>query len=157
MSGFGSSPVSSLCSVSVVSGKTSQRRRRNSVDRTLSDTEVRLKVSRCFFPGCIEPTPPPPATLPPLPAGRPDDFMYVSALLFLLSLFTPGLMFAFWDAESTRPDVDFLKTEMCFLFLCSLWSNASYWQTSAENNFTAPAEGADVVIPSGNVQTKTRK
>ncbi|XP_029369318.1 PKHD1 like 1, tandem duplicate 1 isoform X2 [Echeneis naucrates] len=29
------------------------------------------------------------------------------------------------------------------------WSNASFWERSAENNFTAPAEGADVVIPSG--------
>uniref|UniRef100_UPI003AACF14E PKHD1 like 1, tandem duplicate 1 n=1 Tax=Centroberyx gerrardi TaxID=166262 RepID=UPI003AACF14E len=38
---------------------------------------------------------------------------------------------------SRRPD-DFI-----------LWSNASFWQSSAENNFTAPAEGADVVVPSG--------
>uniref|UniRef100_A0A3B4U1D6 PKHD1 like 1, tandem duplicate 2 n=1 Tax=Seriola dumerili TaxID=41447 RepID=A0A3B4U1D6_SERDU len=30
-----------------------------------------------------------------------------------------------------------------------LWSNASFWESSAENNFTAPAEGADVVVPSG--------
>ncbi|XP_068431576.1 PKHD1 like 1, tandem duplicate 1 [Clinocottus analis] len=30
-----------------------------------------------------------------------------------------------------------------------LWSNASFWTSSAENKFTAPAEGADVVIPSG--------
>ncbi|KAF0024292.1 hypothetical protein F2P81_023094 [Scophthalmus maximus] len=29
------------------------------------------------------------------------------------------------------------------------WSNASFWKSSAENNFTVPAEGADVVIPSG--------
>ncbi|KAM9839131.1 PKHD1 like 1, tandem duplicate 1 [Aulostomus maculatus] len=38
---------------------------------------------------------------------------------------------------SRRPD-DFI-----------LWSNASFWEDSAENNFTVPAEGADVVIPSG--------
>ncbi|XP_075995316.1 PKHD1 like 1, tandem duplicate 1 [Genypterus blacodes] len=29
------------------------------------------------------------------------------------------------------------------------WSNSSFWKSSPENNFTAPAEGADVVIPSG--------
>ncbi|KAM8840499.1 PKHD1 like 1, tandem duplicate 1 isoform 3-T3 [Spinachia spinachia] len=36
-----------------------------------------------------------------------------------------------------RPD-DFIR-----------WSNASFWKSSPENNFTAPTEGADVVIPSG--------
>ncbi|KAM6958720.1 PKHD1 like 1, tandem duplicate 1 [Aplochiton taeniatus] len=30
-----------------------------------------------------------------------------------------------------------------------LWSNASFWKTSSENNFTAPANGGNVVIPSG--------
>ncbi|KAM3858592.1 fibrocystin-L-like [Diretmus argenteus] len=30
-----------------------------------------------------------------------------------------------------------------------LWSNASFWQSSAENNFTAPTEGGDVIIPGG--------
>lgn len=63
--------------MSAVSGKVSQRRRRDSVDRSLIDTEVNLKVLRCFFPRCIPPPPPPPATLAPLPDGRPDDFMYV--------------------------------------------------------------------------------
>ncbi|MCJ8746157.1 hypothetical protein PDJAM_G00138700 [Pangasius djambal] len=29
------------------------------------------------------------------------------------------------------------------------WSNQSFWQSSAENNFTIPQEGANVVIPSG--------
>ncbi|XP_030644362.1 PKHD1 like 1, tandem duplicate 1 [Chanos chanos] len=29
------------------------------------------------------------------------------------------------------------------------WSNASFWRSSPENNFTVPAEGADVVIPIG--------
>uniref|UniRef100_A0A667X934 PKHD1 like 1, tandem duplicate 2 n=1 Tax=Myripristis murdjan TaxID=586833 RepID=A0A667X934_9TELE len=38
---------------------------------------------------------------------------------------------------SRRPD-DFI-----------LWSNASFWLSSEENNFLVPAEGADVVIPSG--------
>ncbi|KAM9340526.1 fibrocystin-L-like [Symphorus nematophorus] len=89
----------------IVSGKTSQRRRRNSVDRSLLDSAVNLKVYRCFFPNCIPPPPPPPATLAPLPTGRPADFI--------------------------------------------LWSNASFWKSSSENNFTAPAEGTDVVIPSG--------
>lgn len=37
--------------------------------------------------------------------------------------------------------------------LSSLWSNASYWLNSSENNFTVPEEGADVVIPSGNFWT----
>uniref|UniRef100_A0A8D3DR72 PKHD1 like 1, tandem duplicate 2 n=1 Tax=Scophthalmus maximus TaxID=52904 RepID=A0A8D3DR72_SCOMX len=35
------------------------------------------------------------------------------------------------------------------------WSNASFWKSSAENNFTVPAEGADVVIPSGNIRRET--
>uniref|UniRef100_A0AAQ5X4Y6 Polycystic kidney and hepatic disease 1 (autosomal recessive)-like 1 n=1 Tax=Amphiprion ocellaris TaxID=80972 RepID=A0AAQ5X4Y6_AMPOC len=30
-----------------------------------------------------------------------------------------------------------------------LWSNASFWNSSAENNNTVPAEGADVVVPPG--------
>ncbi|KAG7317211.1 hypothetical protein KOW79_019509 [Hemibagrus wyckioides] len=30
-----------------------------------------------------------------------------------------------------------------------LWSNQSFWQSSAENNFTVPKEGATIVIPSG--------
>nr|XP_046273956.1 PKHD1 like 1, tandem duplicate 1 [Scatophagus argus] len=89
----------------IISGKTSQRRRRDSVDRSMMDSVVNLRVFRCFYPNCIPPTPPPPATLAPLPTGRPDDFI--------------------------------------------LWSNSSFWESSAENNFTAPTEGADVVIPSG--------
>ncbi|XP_053190049.1 fibrocystin-L-like [Scomber japonicus] len=94
----------------IVSGKTvSKRRRRNSVDRSMKDVGVSLRVYRCFYTDCIAPTPPPPATLAPLPSGRPDNFMYVS----------------------------------------SRWSNASFWESSAENNFTVPSAGADVVIPSG--------
>ncbi|XP_054620387.1 fibrocystin-L-like isoform X2 [Dunckerocampus dactyliophorus] len=89
----------------IVSGKTSQRRRRNSVDPSVLDVEVNFKVYRCFYTDCIPPTAPPPATLPPLPSRRPDDFI--------------------------------------------LWSNASFWATSAENNFSVPADGADVVVPSG--------
>ncbi|KAM9737277.1 LOW QUALITY PROTEIN: PKHD1 like 1, tandem duplicate 1 [Menidia menidia] len=30
-----------------------------------------------------------------------------------------------------------------------LWSDASFWKNSAENNFSVPAAGADVVIPTG--------
>ncbi|XP_038131411.1 PKHD1 like 1, tandem duplicate 1 isoform X2 [Cyprinodon tularosa] len=30
-----------------------------------------------------------------------------------------------------------------------LWSDASFWKSSAENNFTVPADGANVVIPTG--------
>ncbi|XP_056153970.1 fibrocystin-L-like [Lampris incognitus] len=93
----------------IVSGKRSERRRRASVDRSMVDVAVNFQVYRCFFPNCIRPPPPPPATLAPVPARRPDDFMYVG----------------------------------------SLWSNASFWKNSADNNFTAPAEGADVVIPTG--------
>nr|XP_061786823.1 fibrocystin-L-like [Nerophis lumbriciformis] len=89
----------------MVSGKTSERRRRNSVDPSMLDVDVNFKVYRCFYPNCIPPTPPPPATLAPLPSRRPDDFI--------------------------------------------LWSNASFWTSSAENNFSAPADGADVVIPAG--------
>ncbi|XP_076610974.1 PKHD1 like 1, tandem duplicate 1 [Chaetodon auriga] len=89
----------------IISGKTSQRRRRNSVDRSVMDTAVNFRVYRCFYPNCIPPPPPPPATLAPIPTGRPDDFI--------------------------------------------LWSSASFWKSSAENNFTVPTEGADVVIPSG--------
>lgn len=40
--------------------------------------------------------------------------------------------------------------DLSLLFLSSLWSNASFWNKSAENNNSVPAEGADVVIPSGN-------
>uniref|UniRef100_A0A3B4Y513 PKHD1 like 1, tandem duplicate 2 n=1 Tax=Seriola lalandi dorsalis TaxID=1841481 RepID=A0A3B4Y513_SERLL len=89
----------------IVSGKTDERRRRDSVDRSMLDVQINFRVYRCFFPNCIPPPPPPPATLAPLPSGRPDNFI--------------------------------------------LWSNASFWESSAENNFTAPAEGADVVVPSG--------
>uniref|UniRef100_A0A8C4EZ61 PKHD1 like 1, tandem duplicate 2 n=1 Tax=Dicentrarchus labrax TaxID=13489 RepID=A0A8C4EZ61_DICLA len=84
----------------IISGKTNQRRRRASVDRSMTDSEVNLRVYRCFYTDCLTPTPPPPATLAPLPSGR-------------------------------------------------LWSNVSFWTSSAENNFSAPKEGADVVIPSG--------
>ncbi|KAI3358131.1 hypothetical protein L3Q82_003134 [Scortum barcoo] len=89
----------------IVLGKRGQRRRRDSVDRSMSDTNVNLRVYRCFYLNCIPPTPPPPATLAPLPSKRPADFIR--------------------------------------------WSNASFWKSSAENNFTVPTEGADVVIPSG--------
>uniref|UniRef100_A0A3B4Y5A4 PKHD1 like 1, tandem duplicate 2 n=1 Tax=Seriola lalandi dorsalis TaxID=1841481 RepID=A0A3B4Y5A4_SERLL len=75
------------------------RRRRDSVDRSMLDVQINFRVYRCFFPNCIPPPPPPPATL----SDDTDD----------------------------------------------LWSNASFWESSAENNFTAPAEGADVVVPSG--------
>lgn len=44
-----------------------------------------------------------------------------------------------------------LKFPCVCVFLPSLWSNASYWENSAENNFTAPTDGANVIIPSGNV------
>ncbi|XP_041664378.1 fibrocystin-L-like [Cheilinus undulatus] len=89
----------------ILSGKTSNRRRRSSADRSMKDFDVNFKVYRCFYPNCIPPTPAPPATLAPLPTGRPDDFIR--------------------------------------------WSNSSFWENSAENNFTVPTEGADVVIPSG--------
>uniref|UniRef100_A0AAX7VHS5 Polycystic kidney and hepatic disease 1 (autosomal recessive)-like 1 n=1 Tax=Astatotilapia calliptera TaxID=8154 RepID=A0AAX7VHS5_ASTCA len=89
----------------IVSGKTSQRRRRSSVDRSMIDVQTNFAVFRCFYPNCIPPTPPPPATLAPLPSRRPGNFIR--------------------------------------------WSNASFWKGSAENNFTEPTEGADVVIPSG--------
>ncbi|KAM6899772.1 PKHD1 like 1, tandem duplicate 1 [Xenentodon cancila] len=86
----------------IISGKTSMRRRRDSVDRSMSDVVTNFAVYRCFFLKCI---PPPPATFSPLPNRRPDDFV--------------------------------------------LWSDASFWTNSAENNFNVPQEGADVVIPSG--------
>lgn len=38
---------------------------------------------------------------------------------------------------NTRPD-DFVR-----------WSDASFWNNSADNNFTVPAEGANVIIPGG--------
>ncbi|XP_038580507.1 PKHD1 like 1, tandem duplicate 1 [Micropterus salmoides] len=89
----------------IVSGKTSQRRRRDTVDRSMVDSDVNLGVYSCFYPNCIPPTPPPPATLAPLPNSRPANFIR--------------------------------------------WSDSSFWKSSAENNFTVPTEGADVVIPSG--------
>uniref|UniRef100_A0AAV2K2L6 G8 domain-containing protein n=1 Tax=Knipowitschia caucasica TaxID=637954 RepID=A0AAV2K2L6_KNICA len=89
----------------MVSGKTSEPRSKGSADPSLSDVDVQLKVYRCFYPQCIAPTPPPPATLPPLPNKRPDNFIR--------------------------------------------WSDASFWTSSSDNNNTVPAEGADVVIPTG--------
>ncbi|XP_054461971.1 PKHD1 like 1, tandem duplicate 1 [Anoplopoma fimbria] len=89
----------------IVSGKMNQRRRRASVDRSMMDSRVNFRVYRCFYLNCIQPTPPPPATLAPLPSHRPDNFIR--------------------------------------------WSDASFWTSSPENNFAVPAEGADVVIPSG--------
>ncbi|KAM4540003.1 PKHD1 like 1, tandem duplicate 1 [Odontesthes bonariensis] len=87
----------------IISGRTSQRRRRSSVDRSMADVATNFAVYRCFFEKCI---PPPPATLAPVPNTRPDDFV--------------------------------------------LWSDASFWESSAENNFAVPTDGADVVIPSGS-------
>ncbi|XP_061110160.1 fibrocystin-L-like isoform X2 [Conger conger] len=58
----------------MVSGKRSQRRRRSSVDRGVVDVNVVFRAYRCFFPGCVRPTPPPPATIPPVPSRRPADF-----------------------------------------------------------------------------------
>ncbi|XP_068614929.1 fibrocystin-L-like, partial [Brachionichthys hirsutus] len=55
----------------IVSGRTSQRLHRDSVDRSLVDTQVNFKVYRCFFPSCIEP---PPAALTPPFANQPDNF-----------------------------------------------------------------------------------
>uniref|UniRef100_A0A3Q3X6F5 Uncharacterized protein n=1 Tax=Mola mola TaxID=94237 RepID=A0A3Q3X6F5_MOLML len=40
------------------------------------------------------------------------------------------------------------STNDLYYIFYMLWSNASYWQNSFENNFTVPAEGANVVIPS---------
>ncbi|XP_024153621.1 PKHD1 like 1, tandem duplicate 1 isoform X2 [Oryzias melastigma] len=59
----------------MVSGDTQQRRRRNSVDRSMADVVTDFAVYRCFFPKCI---PPPPATLAPIPNGRPSDFVWWS-------------------------------------------------------------------------------
>ncbi|XP_062385127.1 fibrocystin-L-like [Sardina pilchardus] len=91
----------------LISGKDSlsSRRRRSSVDPQGLDRDVDFKVFNCFFADCITPTPPPPATLAPLPDGRPDD--------------------------------------------SKSWSDASFWTSSAENNFTVPTAGSDVVIPAG--------
>ncbi|MED6281140.1 Fibrocystin-L, partial [Characodon lateralis] len=86
----------------LISGKTSQRRRRDSVDRSMKDVVANFAVYRCFFNQCI---PPAPATPPPEPSRRPNDFI--------------------------------------------LWSDTSFWKGSADNKFTVPADGADVVIPSG--------
>uniref|UniRef100_A0A3B3X637 G8 domain-containing protein n=1 Tax=Poecilia mexicana TaxID=48701 RepID=A0A3B3X637_9TELE len=86
----------------LISGKTSRRRRRSSVDRSMTDVATNLAVHRCFFHQCVAPAP---ATPAPVPSRRPNDFL--------------------------------------------LWSDASFWKSSAENNFTVPAEGADAVIPSG--------
>ncbi|XP_017158739.1 PKHD1 like 1, tandem duplicate 1 [Poecilia reticulata] len=86
----------------LISGKTSRRRRRSSVDRSMTDVTTNLAVHRCFFHQCVAPAP---ATPAPVPSRRPNDFL--------------------------------------------LWSDASFWKSSAENNFTVPVEGADAVIPSG--------
>uniref|UniRef100_A0A8C4XEU0 PKHD1 like 1 n=1 Tax=Erpetoichthys calabaricus TaxID=27687 RepID=A0A8C4XEU0_ERPCA len=36
-----------------------------------------------------------------------------------------------------------------YLFYCSLWSNTTFWLTSAENNYAVPVTGSSVVIPRG--------
>ncbi|KAK5854667.1 hypothetical protein PBY51_004842 [Eleginops maclovinus] len=59
----------------IVSGKTSQRRRRSSADRALQESAVKFRVYRCFYPNCIKPSPPPPATVTPLPTHRPTNFI----------------------------------------------------------------------------------
>uniref|UniRef100_A0A3Q3K5H6 Polycystic kidney and hepatic disease 1 (autosomal recessive)-like 1 n=1 Tax=Monopterus albus TaxID=43700 RepID=A0A3Q3K5H6_MONAL len=38
---------------------------------------------------------------------------------------------------------------VCPLFLSSLWSNVSFWESSPENNFKVPTAGSDAIIPSG--------
>ncbi|KAI7798957.1 putative fibrocystin-L, partial [Triplophysa rosa] len=89
----------------MVSGRDrlANRMRRNSVDRSLKDRLVSFNVYQCYYPRCITPTQPPPATLAPTPSRRPANFI--------------------------------------------LWSNASFWRSSPENNFTVPQTGSDVVIP----------
>ncbi|XP_076157842.1 PKHD1 like 1, tandem duplicate 1 [Alosa pseudoharengus] len=91
----------------IISGKDSKssRRRRSSVDPQELDRNVYFQVFNCFYPNCQAPTPPPPATLAPLPTGRPND--------------------------------------------SKDWSNESFWKSSAENNFTVPSAGSNVVIPTG--------
>ncbi|KAJ0003487.1 hypothetical protein NQD34_008585, partial [Periophthalmus magnuspinnatus] len=66
----------------MVSGKTSNPVTKASADPSLSDVDVTLKVYRCFYPKCNEPTPPPPATLPPLPDKRPANFILWSNSTF---------------------------------------------------------------------------
>uniref|UniRef100_A0A3Q3JRM8 Polycystic kidney and hepatic disease 1 (autosomal recessive)-like 1 n=1 Tax=Monopterus albus TaxID=43700 RepID=A0A3Q3JRM8_MONAL len=43
-----------------------------------------------------------------------------------------------------------LLSLVCPLFLSSLWSNVSFWESSPENNFKVPTAGSDAIIPSGN-------
>ncbi|XP_066530272.1 fibrocystin-L-like [Hoplias malabaricus] len=59
----------------MVSGRTSLSRTRRSVDRSTADISVGFSVFNCFYPNCIQPTPPPPATLPPTPSRRPSDYI----------------------------------------------------------------------------------
>uniref|UniRef100_A0A8C5N9V4 Fibrocystin-L-like n=1 Tax=Gouania willdenowi TaxID=441366 RepID=A0A8C5N9V4_GOUWI len=47
----------------MVSGKMNQRRKRNSVDRSMLDVSVAFSVYRCFFPKCIPPPTVAPATI----------------------------------------------------------------------------------------------
>ncbi|XP_026156055.1 fibrocystin-L-like [Mastacembelus armatus] len=98
----------------IVSGKMNQRRRRDSVDRSMIDVSMYFYVYRCYYINCIPPPPPP---RPPTPNH---------------TLPTPGI-----TSPSTRPSV------------CVLWSNESFWKSSAENNFAVPTQGSDAVIPSG--------
>ncbi|KAL7883851.1 hypothetical protein SRHO_G00015090 [Serrasalmus rhombeus] len=60
----------------IVSGRmSSASRRRRSVDRSTIDISVGFSVYNCFYPNCIPPTQPPPATLAPTPSRRPADFI----------------------------------------------------------------------------------
>ncbi|KAA0710214.1 Fibrocystin-L Polycystic kidney and hepatic disease 1-like protein 1 [Triplophysa tibetana] len=71
----------------MVSGRDSlaNRRRRNSVDRSLKDRSVSFNVYQCYYPKCITPTQPPPATLAPTPSRRPANFIFWSNESFWMS------------------------------------------------------------------------
>ncbi|KAI4871505.1 hypothetical protein NFI96_027165, partial [Prochilodus magdalenae] len=113
----------------MVSGRASAAsRRRRSVDRSSADISVAFSVYNCFYPNCVQPTPAPPATLPPTPTRRPANFMYVTK-------------------HSADTVSQFLVVE--WGVGVSSWSNQSFWKSSPGNNFTVPKEGANVVIPAG--------
>lgn len=136
------------CCIFAVSGDTRQRRRRSSVDRSMVDVVTNFAVYRCFYPKCI---PPPPATLAPIPNGRPSNFVCVKLLHNLIQLtITVNLLVAVWHPH--WGDWCLVLALMWNSTLFSWWSDESFWKNSRENNFTVPKDGSDVVIPSGKTK-----
>lgn len=75
------------------------------------------------------------------------DFFFLFSIKIILSKILK------WEIKRLSSDWSMI---ISVYFRYSLWSNVSFWTSSAVNNFTAPAEGADVVIPAGKIEEKKK-